>query len=110
MVSSVLKHATIQKFGFTYTDTNILRVLCVHLLLIVYLDSKLYFKVSYFVDFCFYCQWRQIKIPTKCKFFYSICPNIVININLYEFVGINTVYKKKHILQCFIYDVLFYVA
>ena len=57
-------YSNIQKLIFDDMDTNIIRR-CVHLLLIVYLISKLYSVVLCFGNFCFYRQKRQIKTPTK---------------------------------------------
>ena len=48
-------YSPIQKLIVKDTDTNMLR-LCVNLLLILQLNSKLYFAVSYFDDFCSYRQ------------------------------------------------------
>ena len=52
MTFSTLKHTLPLKSWLYDIDTNILRV-CVHILLIVELKSKLYFAVSFFGDVLF---------------------------------------------------------
>ena len=51
-------YSPVQKLIFDDMDTNMLRQ-CVNLLLILQLNLKLYFAVSYFDRFCFYSKWLK---------------------------------------------------
>ena len=65
-----LHHETlsnVQNLIFDDTDTNLLSV-CVHLLLIVQMNLKLYFAVSYFGDFFYFTNNSAISVFTVTLF------------------------------------------
>ena len=49
---------------FDDTDTKILKV-CIHVMLMVLLNSKLYFAVKYFEDFCLPFIVPNFEMPSK---------------------------------------------